>query len=274
VDKPVLQPSEEGISVTALALAVFVHALLAGLLFLGVQWKSQAPSAVSVEVWQGPPAPVASRPKPVPPPPEPRPDPVPEPPPLPPPPPPPKPDAEPVPPPDPDIAIKERLEKERQEKERLEKERQEKERQEKERREKERKEELRKQAEREAQRQRAMQDMIAGAGAEIRERQAQQAAAARERARNAYIARIRAKIKGNTVLPPSVKGNPEAVFRVTQLPTGEIIDVKLVKSSGNGTLDEAFERGLWKSTPLPLPDERNVFQRELELRRKPFDESP
>ena len=202
-----------------------------------------------------------------------------------------------MPPPDPDIAIKEslekerlekerlekerlenerlekeRLEKERVEKERLEKERQEKERQEKERREKERKEELRKQAEQEAQRQRAMQDMIAGADAEIRERQAQQAAAARERAQNAYIARIRGKIKGNTILPPSIKGNSEAVFRVTQLPTGEIINVKLTKSSGNATLDEAFERGIWKSTPLPLPDDHSLFQRELELRRKPFDD--
>jgi colicin import membrane protein len=285
VDKPVLPPSKEGVSVTALALAVFVHALLAGLLFLGVQWKSQAPSVVSVEVWQGAPAPVASRPKPAPkpappPPPEPKPDPVPEPPP--PPPPAPEPVMEPAPPPDPDIAIKEglekeRLEKERLEKERLEKERQEKERQEKERlakaqREKERREELLKQADREAQRQRTMQDMIAGADAEIRQRQAQQTQAARERAQNAYIARIRGKIKGNTVLPHTIEGNPEAIFKVTQLPSGEIIDVRITQSSGNKALDEAIERAIRKSGPLPLPDPSSLFERVLELKYKPFDE--
>jgi colicin import membrane protein len=39
--------------------------LLIGALFLGVQWKSQPPAAVEVEVWRAAPAPtVASQPEP------------------------------------------------------------------------------------------------------------------------------------------------------------------------------------------------------------------
>ena len=50
---------EEKPNVTALVLAAAVHLLLLGALFFGVQWKSQSPSSVAVEVWRGAPAPVA-----------------------------------------------------------------------------------------------------------------------------------------------------------------------------------------------------------------------
>ena len=84
--------------------------------------------------------------------------------------------------------------------------------------------------------------------------------------------KIRGKIKGNIVLPPGIKGNPEGIFDVTQLPTGEIINVKISKSSGNRALDEAIERAIRKSDPLPLPDQPGLFKRELKLKYRPFDE--
>ncbi|WP_305072345.1 cell envelope integrity protein TolA [Propionivibrio sp.] len=90
--------------------------------------------------------------------------------------------------------------------------------------------------------------------------------------KNAYIGKIRDKIRGNTALPPGIKGNPEAVFKVTQLPSGQIIDVKLSKSSGNKALDDAIERAIRKSDPLPLPDQPGLFERVLELKYKPFNE--
>ena len=90
--------------------------------------------------------------------------------------------------------------------------------------------------------------------------------------KDAYIGKIRDKIRGNTVRPPSIQGNPEAVFEVTQLPSGEIIDVKLTKSSGNKALDEAIERAIKKSDPLPLPDQPSLFERVLKLKYKPFND--
>ncbi len=92
------------------------------------------------------------------------------------------------------------------------------------------------------------------------------------RGKNAYLEKIRDKIRGNAVLPPSVQGNPEAVFEVIQLPSGELISVKLMKSTGNKQLDEAIERAIRKSDPLPQPQNAKWFDRSLTLKYKPFAE--
>jgi len=86
-----------------------------------------------------------------------------------------------------------------------------------------------------------------------------------------YIDKIRAKIKSNVVLPSEIKGNPEAIFDVVQLPTGEVLSATLVKSSGHKLYDEAVERAILKSSPLPPPDRREHFLREFKLRFKPYE---
>jgi len=86
-----------------------------------------------------------------------------------------------------------------------------------------------------------------------------------------YVDKIRAKIQGNVILPPTLAGNPEAEFFVQQLPTGEILSVKLTRSSGNKALDDAWERAILKSSPLPLPEQREIFQSTLRLKFSPSD---
>ena len=86
-----------------------------------------------------------------------------------------------------------------------------------------------------------------------------------------YVDKIRAKIQGNVILPPALSGNPAAEFLVQQLPTGEILSVKLTRSSGNRALDGAWERAILKSSPLPLPEQREVFQPTLRLIFRPSD---
>ena len=84
-----------------------------------------------------------------------------------------------------------------------------------------------------------------------------------------YVDKIRTKIRMNVVLPSDIKGNPEAIFDVIQLPTGEVFSAKLMKSSGHKAYDEAVERAILKSSPLPKPDRPEQFQRELQLKFKP-----
>jgi colicin import membrane protein len=125
---------------------------------------------------------------------------------------------------------------------------------------------MRAQAEREAR-------MRAQAAQEARGRAEQAAAgAARSRAEADWINRIRARIRGNINLPPDIPGNPEAVFDVVQLPTGEILDVKLRKSSGVPAYDSAVQRAIVKSSPLPKPPQAGMFERNLELRFRPLDQ--
>ena len=104
------------------------------------------------------------------------------------------------------------------------------------------------------------------------ERTAREAAAAsRNKALSDYENRIRAKVKQNWILPQDLPGNPEAIFDVVQLPTGEVISVKLSKTSGNPAYDAAVERAILKSSPLPLPEPRSLFDRQLKLTFRPRD---
>ena len=89
------------------------------------------------------------------------------------------------------------------------------------------------------------------------------AAAGRNKALGDYINRIRGKVRQNWILPLDIQGNLAAVFEIVQLPTGEVISIKLIKSSGNPAYDAAVERGILKSSPLPLPEPRSLFDRRL-----------
>ena len=96
-------------------------------------------------------------------------------------------------------------------------------------------------------------------------------ARARAKAEGDYVSKIRAKVKGNIILASDVAGNPEAVFEVVQLPTGEVLSVTLKKSSGNRAYDEAVERAINKSSPLPKPEQADIFQRQLSLKFRPLE---
>jgi colicin import membrane protein len=78
-------------------------------------------------------------------------------------------------------------------------------------------------------------------------------------------------VRQNWILPPDLQGNPECVFEVVQLPTGEVISVRLLKPSGNPAYDTAVERAILKSSPLPLPEPRSLFARQLKLTFRPRD---
>jgi colicin import membrane protein len=110
-----------------------------------------------------------------------------------------------------------------------------------------------------------------------RERQAvkaqleRESQAARNRAMQTWIDKIRGKIRGNIVLPPDIRGNPEALVLVTQLPTGQVLDAKLVISSGHTAYDDAVMRAILKSSPLPKPDSPSLFERDLKLTFHPKD---
>jgi len=231
----------------SIALAVAVHLALAAFLFYGVSWQSSAPEAVEVELVRAVPAPppvaVPPAPTPEPPPPAPVEEPKPTP-----------------PPPKPEIAIKEK--------------------------EKPKppppkpvppkpapaarvdpfQEQLKREAEQLDQRK-----QVENAARELAQLQANQASAARNKAMSDYLGRLRGKIKGNIVLPPEIKGNPEAVFEITQLPSGDVLTVKLKRSSGHAALDAAVERAILKSSPLPKPDPADLFSRSLDLRFRPLE---
>lgn len=81
-----------------------------------------------------------------------------------------------------------------------------------------------------------------------------------------YQAAISSKIKGATNYggDKDTPGNPQVEFRIQQLPTGEIISVKKIKSSGTPAFDDAVERGINNSSPLPKKKDGTV-ERSLDI---------
>lgn len=244
MESPILPRANKPGKRISIALAIAVHLLLAGFLFYGVRWQTKATDVVEVELVRAVPEPAAvaapvAAPAPTvesPPAPAPKPEPAP-------------------PPPKPDIAIKEKplpkLPPKPEPKPRVDA----------------FQEQLKREAEQLTQRKQAD-----SAAQEFAQKQAAQASAARSKAIADYLGRIRGKIRGNIVLPPEIKGNPEALFDVTQLPSGEVLTVHLKRSSGNAALDAAIERAILKSSPLPLPQQADLFSRSLDLRYRPLDD--
>lgn len=246
----------------SIALAIAVHLVLAMFLFYGVHWQSERPEAVEVELVRALPAPSTPAPAPAP---EVKPEPRPEPPPPPP---------EPKPAPhEPEIAVKEKPPKKEKAKPPPPK-------------------EMARPIPKEAPKalpkppppnpfadalkredeQLARNEAQAAAARELQQIDDARRKAAAESAMAAYIAKISETIRRNLTLPPGVKGNPEAVVDVTQLPSGEVLSVRLTKSSGHSALDRAIERAITKSSPLPKPDSPGLFQRQLVLSFKPLEE--
>ena len=84
-------------------------------------------------------------------------------------------------------------------------------------------------------------------------------AAAKRNLIDEYKAKILAKIKSKLVLPPDLPNDPVAEYNITLLPDGEILSVKLRKSSGFRSFDEAVERAIILARPLPLPKDKLLF---------------
>ncbi|MDR6887323.1 MULTISPECIES: cell envelope integrity protein TolA [Variovorax] len=76
-----------------------------------------------------------------------------------------------------------------------------------------------------------------------------------------YAGRIAAAVRPNITFPDAetVNGNPAAEFEVHLAPDGTIVGVKLTKSSGLPSWDEAAERGLRKTDKLPRDNDGRIF---------------
>jgi colicin import membrane protein len=102
---------------------------------------------------------------------------------------------------------------------------------------------------------------------------AREQAAAIGRVVDEYNGKIAAKIRRNIVMPPDVPNDARAEFSVTLLPGGTVLGARLTKPSGNAAYDNAVERAILKSQPLPLPPDATLFNRfrELKLVFRPTD---
>ncbi|HEX4330549.1 MAG TPA: cell envelope integrity protein TolA [Usitatibacter sp.] len=245
------RPPQPG-RVRSVILAIVVHAVFFAFIVFGVNWQSREAAPYQAELWdklppaqpkQAPVKPEPPKPQPQPPKPEPQPPkPAPEP---------PKPPAEvakPPPKPDPEIALRAEREKKEQERkakaEKLERDKREKEKAEH----KQKKEDAQKKREEDA---RKVEEQQAFEAAQ----QQREAAASRLKAEeDEFTRKIQAKIRSKANVPDTVVGHPTIQVSIRILPGGEVLDVTVVKPSGNPAYDAAIERAIRSASPLPVPE--------------------
>jgi colicin import membrane protein len=78
-----------------------------------------------------------------------------------------------------------------------------------------------------------------------------------------YIALIRQKVERNWVKPASAQAGLECEVAVVQLPNGDVVDVRTVRCNGDDTVRRSIENAVRRSSPLPLPENRVLFDRNL-----------
>lgn len=97
------------------------------------------------------------------------------------------------------------------------------------------------------------------------------AASAQAKMLASYVDKIRGKVRRFIVEPPGVLPTAAAEFDVVLIPGGDVLSVRLRRSSGNPLYDEAVERAIRRAEPLPIPPDPQLFSRfrELDLKISP-----
>ncbi len=257
-------------------LAVGVHLAFFALMFFGVSWQTRIVEPIVVDVWEELPSQKVA-PEPAPPPPPTKPQLKPQ----------PKVEVRPPPPPkveaptkaDIELKAKQELERKRK-KEEIEQKKADLRKQEEERLEEKKRIEEERKLEQETRKredalleQKAKEDDKRKKDEELRRKREAEQVSAQTKLLQEHISRIRAKIQSKVNLPPGLAGNPEAHYGVTLLPGGDVLEIRLVKSSGVPAYDLAIERAIKASEPLPVPSQPELFQqlRIINLKFRPLE---
>lgn len=88
-------------------------------------------------------------------------------------------------------------------------------------------------------------------------------------ARAAYMFRIQQRIKSKWAAPPTAKPGIECVVNIQQAPGGVVLSVNIGDCNGDSAVRGSIERAVQLASPLPIPDDPSVFDRNIRLIFRP-----
>jgi colicin import membrane protein len=98
------------------------------------------------------------------------------------------------------------------------------------------------------------------------ERLATQRRSAMQRMIDEYVLYIQEKVQRSWIRPPSSGSGLSCTVEVRLIPSGEVIDAQIVRSSGNPAFDRSVEAAVFKASPLPVPPDPDVMEQFRSLR--------
>jgi len=84
-----------------------------------------------------------------------------------------------------------------------------------------------------------------------------------------YIRLIENRIEQNWIAPATAKPGLECVVNVTQIPSGDIVDVRVGRCNGDDAVVRSIEAAVLKASPLPKPPNPALFERNLIVTFRP-----
>jgi colicin import membrane protein len=110
-----------------------------------------------------------------------------------------------------------------------------------------------------------------------READLQRSLAAEEQASSArsgpalanWESEIAAKITRAWLRPPTARSGIECMLYVTQVPGGEVTQVRIGACNGDQAVRESIEAAVYRASPLPPPPDPALFDRNLRINFKP-----
>jgi colicin import membrane protein len=78
-----------------------------------------------------------------------------------------------------------------------------------------------------------------------------------------YVRLIENRIEQNWIPPATAKAGLECVVNVTQIPSGDIVDVRVGRCNGDDAVVRSIEAAVRRASPLPKPPLPALFERNL-----------
>jgi colicin import membrane protein len=84
-----------------------------------------------------------------------------------------------------------------------------------------------------------------------------------------WRSQITAKITRAWLRPPTARAGLECNLYVTQVPGGEVTQVRVGECNGDQAVRESIEAAVYRASPLPPPPDPALFDRDLKITFKP-----
>jgi colicin import membrane protein len=72
--------------------------------------------------------------------------------------------------------------------------------------------------------------------------------------------------------PPSARAGLECTVKVAQTPSGTVLSVQIGQCNGDAAVKQSIEAAVIKASPLPMPPDPRVFDRNLVFVFKPSED--
>ncbi len=86
-----------------------------------------------------------------------------------------------------------------------------------------------------------------------------------------WVDLVKARIQHAWIRPPSAREGIDCIVDVTQVPGGQVVNVKVGACNGDAAVIQSIQDATYRASPLPAPADPTLFERDFQLEFKPTD---